>query len=412
MRSVQRMIGALCWLAIAVPMRCAAIAAPEPPVPTIVRLGEQQPVFSWASMRCETWDVPDTPARAWRDAAGTVHLLASHLRNRAMIGTDLDHVRQNCRTVYEGGAQDAPQLYDDRSWIASSYALGPVVYALVHNEFHGHLRRDLCPSGVYLRCWSNSLTLVTSHDGGYSFAHLAPPHHLVAAPPYRYVGNGDHRTGYFNPSNIVARDGYYHAFFWAEAEGEQRRGACLMRTPQLADPGAWRAWDGHDFTVRFIDAYAEPTTDGTRHSCAPVAEGRLTSSVSSLTLDRASGRYIALMATERPVPGDGAVTGIFAAGSTDLVHWSEPRLVWRAGLLFKYRCGDDVVFYPSLLDPISPSRNFEDAGERAYIYFTDLHLQSCHIDTDRDLVRVPVDIRWTHAGLERATGEAALTANP
>ncbi len=225
-----------------------------------------------------------------------------------------------------------------------------------------------------------------------------PPYHLVAAPPYRYRGDGDHRTGYFNPSNIVARDGYYYAFFWAEAEGAQRRGACLMRSPSLEDPGAWRAWDGRGFTIRFVDAYAETATDAAQHVCAPVAEGKLTSFISSLTLHRDSGDYIALMATERPGPGDVATTGIFAAGSTDLVHWSEPQLVWSTGLLFKFQCADDVIFYPSLLDPASPSRNFEDASERAYIYLTNIHLQSCRIGADRDLVRVPVEIRWSGPG--------------
>ncbi len=399
-RSVRRKVCALCCLlSAAAPIYRAASAATEPPVPMVVRLDAQQPVFSWASMRCESWDIPDAPARAWRDAKGAVHLLVSHIRNRAMVGTDLDHLRQDCRTVYQGGAQDAPRLYDDRSWIASPYTLdGSAVYALVHNEFHGHLRRDLCPAGIYLRCWSNSVTAVISHDGGHSFAHAAPPYHLVAAPPYRYPGGGDHRTGYFNPSNIVVRDGYYYAFFWAEAEGAQRRGACLMRSASLADPRAWRAWDGREFTIRFIDAYVEVATDAAQHVCAPVAEGRLTSSISSVTLHRGSGAYIALMATERPGPGGAAVTGIFATGSTDLIHWSEPQLVWRAGLLFKYLCDDAVVFYPSLLDPASPSSNFEDAGDHAYIYFTDIHLQSCRIGPDRDLVRVPVEIRWSSPG--------------
>jgi hypothetical protein len=401
---VKRIICAL-WalLSAVVPARSTV---PEPPVPTIVRLGPQQPVFTWTAMRCETWDIPDTSARAWRDAKGMVHLLASHTSNRAMVGADLDHVRPDCRAVYQGGNQDAPQLYDDRSWIASPYAVdGSTVYALVHNEFHGHLRPALCPSGVYLRCWSNSLTLVRSEDGGFSFAHAVPPRHFVAAPPYRYAGDSSHRTGYFNPSNIVRRDGFYYAFFWAEAAGAQRRGACLMRTARLDDPRAWRGWNGADFTIRFADAYADTVTDAAAHVCSPVAEGRLTSPISSLTLDRASGAYVALMATERPAqPGGAAVTGIFAAGSSDLIHWSEPTLVWQSGLLFKYQCAENVVFYPALLDPTSPSRNFEDTGARSYIYLIDIHLDSCRIGADRDLVRVPVEIRLSDA----AAGAAHL----
>ena len=51
-----------------------------------------------------------------------------------------------------------------------------------------------------------------------------------------------------------------------------------------------------------------------------------------------------------------------------------------------------VVFYPSLLDPQSPSRNFEDTGDHAYIYLTDIHPEACHIGTNRDLLRIPVAI--------------------
>src|SRR5260370_9067253 len=143
------MIGALGWLvSAAVQTRGAAPVAADPPVPTIIRLGVEQPVFAWTSMRCETWDIPDTPARAWRDAKGAVHLVASHISNRAMVGADLDHLRQVCRTVYQGSAQDSPQLYDDRSWIASPYTLDDnVVYALVPTQFHGHLRHMCVPSG-------------------------------------------------------------------------------------------------------------------------------------------------------------------------------------------------------------------------------------------------------------------------
>jgi hypothetical protein len=110
---------------------------------------------------------------------------------------------------------------------------------------------------------------------------------------------------------------------------------------------------------------------------------------------RSSGRYIALMATERaPAPGQPPVTGIFASDSRDLIQWSEPTLLWRAELLFKFTCGaSDPVFYPALIDPKSPSRNFEDIDDRGFIYLTDLHLEGCRLGADRDLVRIPVALR-------------------
>jgi hypothetical protein len=375
---------------------CSAVLGMEPAAPIIEIAGPDESVFAWRDMRCDTWDIPDAPGRAWRDAEGNVHLLASHLINRAMVGRDLDHVRHDCHTIYRGGERDAPELYDDRSWIASPYTTdGRTVFALVHNEFQGHLRPSLCASGTYPDCWRNSLTLITSQDGGLSFSHAVPPQQLVASPPYRYSGELGRRSGYFNPSNIVFRDGFYYAFFWAEAEGAQRRGACLMRTATLADPAAWRGWDGHEFAVAFVDPYRFAPGEAARHVCAPVAEGRLSSFIASLTRLRASGLYLALVATERPArPGGSPVTGIFAAVSADLLHWSEPSLIRETGVLFKFDCASgDPLFYPVLLDPTTTSRNFEDSAERAFLYFTRLHLDHCRLGPDRDLVRVPVVIR-------------------
>ena len=49
--------------------------------------GPPQTVFSWAKDRCEDLDIPDLPARAFRDAQGRVQLIAAHYINRRFIGT-------------------------------------------------------------------------------------------------------------------------------------------------------------------------------------------------------------------------------------------------------------------------------------------------------------------------------------
>jgi hypothetical protein len=362
---------------------------------TLRQTGPAQTVFSWKTMRCETWDVPDVPARAWRDARGKIHLLASNTSNREMVGPDLDHVRQDCRVVFKANEADDPSRWDDRGWISGVWTTdGSDVYALIHNEFHGHLRPALCPSRVYERCWWNTVTEVVSHDGGISFARPTPPWQYVAGLPYRYKGDLGHRVGYFQPSNIIKKDGEWYAFIWAEAERAQHRGVCLMRSLDVSDRRAWRAWDGHDFTVRFLDPYIDEVKAPERHVCAPIAEGVLTSFVSSVTLHRPSGLYVALMATVRsPRPGAAPVSGIFAATSPDLLHWSAPSLVRETPLLFKFGCGDShAAAYPALLDPLSTSRNFEDMGDRAYLYLSDLHPSDCKLGPDRDLVRIPVAV--------------------
>src|SRR5256885_138477 len=102
-------IGAFIAACTLVCMTAQSLTAPatQPTQLVIVRAGPIEPVFTWQTMRCEEWDVPDSPARAWRDAQGRIHLLAAHLTNRTMTGPDLDHLQQDCRVVFKGGAQDA-----------------------------------------------------------------------------------------------------------------------------------------------------------------------------------------------------------------------------------------------------------------------------------------------------------------
>ncbi|PWC90896.1 hypothetical protein TSH100_02465 [Azospirillum sp. TSH100] len=371
-------------LALAVGM----VAAPTQAL-TIRTSGEPETVTSWQRDACTESDAPDTPARAFRDANGTVHLIASHSTARALTGPSLDAVRPNCRVIFQGHGRDDPRLNDDRSWISSFYTPdGSTVFALVSNEFHGQKRRALCPSGEYMRCWRNSITSAVSSDGGASFRlSAAPPNHSVATLPYPYGGDVGQRTGYFAPSNIVRNGGHWYAFLWAERFGAQQRGACLMQTDNLADPQSWRGWDGKSYSVRFVHE-AGAGDPPNAHVCAPVAPDILQGTVRSVVRHRASGLFIATLAMTR----DGR-TGIWTTTSRDLVSWSKPELLWTTPLLFRYGCGDAAAFdYPALLDPASQSRNFEDVGNSAYVYMTRLNLDKCRITWNRDLVRMRVEI--------------------
>ncbi|WP_448187873.1 hypothetical protein [Azospirillum sp. sgz301742] len=340
-----------------------------------------QVVFDWKTQACEPWDVPDAPARAWRGADGQVRLLATHYRARLMAGPSLDTLKHDCRIVFQADHDAAPEHFDDMGWLVSPYTLdGRTVHALVHNEFHGHLRPALCPSKRYASCWWNSVTATVSTDGGRSFA---PPRY-VAGLPYRYQGDLGHRAGLFSPSSIVEREGWYYAMLFAEPFGAQKRGVCLMRTRDLADAASWRAWNGKGFTTAFADPYAD-AADPAAHVCAPLP--KLLGTVTSLVRHRSSGLYVALMQGGKP-------GGVWAATSADLTNWSEPRLVWEAPPAFAPDCNSRYAYdYPALLDPASPSRNFEDIGETAFLYLTRDALNGCKPGTERDLVRLPVTIR-------------------
>lgn len=355
-------------------------------------------MYEWQSMRCEDWDIPDSAARAWRDSQGRVHLIASHTNNRTMSGLSLDELHHDCRVSYRGAQRDQPARHDDRGWVASTYTPdGRHVFALIHNEFHGHRRPALCPAQAYMKCWRNSVTLALSNDGGLSFSHAANTDHFVAGLPYPYTGAEGQHTGYFAPSNILFRDGYYYAFLWTETYRAQNRGACLMRTPDLADARAWRAWDGSSFAIAFADAENETVDDDTRHVCAPVGTGRLIATVSSVMRHKPSGLYIAMMAARQP-PGDTRKpTGIYYATSPDLIDWSPPVLLRAVPVLQPNGCSDTQSFYyPSLIDPDSSSRNFEDTDDRAYLYLTKIYLDNCKVGMKRDLVRLPVVISARH----------------
>jgi hypothetical protein len=357
---------------------------------TLSASGAPETVVSWRRDACDQRDVPDTPARAFRDADGKVHLIASYAKARALSGDQLTTVRPDCAVIYQGRERDDPGLNDDRSWISSFYTLdGRTVFALVSNEFHGQKRRELCPSGEYMRCWRNSITEAVSTDGGRRFKPVAePPAHTVATLPYPYAGDVGRRTGYFAPTNIIRHDDYWYAFVWAERYKAQARGACLLRTDNLADPQAWRAWDGAGFSVRFADGARGEVERPESHTCKPVAPNVLGGTVRSLAVHQASGLVIATFAMTR----DGE-TGMWASVSRDLVSWEDPQLIWSAPLLFRHGCGDAAAFdYPALLDPTSASRNFDDVGGSPYLYMTRLNLADCKVTWDRDLVRLPVRI--------------------
>lgn len=343
--------------------------------------GQVEVVFRYKVDACDSRDIPDAPARAFRDAAGRVHLYAPHDVNRGMTGASLDTVKPDCRVAYQGGERDDPAAFDDRAWLAAfATEDGRIVHALVHNEYQGHRRRGLCPSGKYMECWTNSITAAISTDGGATFRRVDG---LVAVLPYRYRGDLGHHAGYFNPSNIVRKDGYYYTLVFAVRHEAQKGGACLLRTDRPEDPSSWRAWDGKDFTVRFMDPY-RTADDPARHVCAPLAG--LGAPVSSVVRHGPSGLFVATMAAVRP---EGM--GVFLATSPDLIHWSPAKLALPLTISGKQDCSEAAAWnYPSLLDPTSRSRTFETVGNTAYLYLTRFNLADCKLGMDRDLVRVPV----------------------
>jgi hypothetical protein len=357
---------------------------------TVALQGNAEPVFRWTTDRCAADDFPDAPARAFRTADG-VRLIVANVDARALAGPSLARLRRICEIVHAGGGKDDPGAYDDRVRLGAFWTVdGRSVYALADAAFLGHLRAGIC-RGEARQCWRNAIVELVSIDGGRRFGPAGAPPALVAGLPFKFDSRAGRPTGLFSPSNIVALDRWLHAFVFAEASGAQKRGACLLRTDRLADPAAWRAWNGSAFAVRFADPYRGDVADPAAHACAPLPG--ITTPITSLVRHAASGRFIALTTTTRERDGR-RVSGVWAIESADLIRWSDPKLVVELPLTTGFGCDQKAAWaHPSLIDPDSVSPSFDTVGQRAQLYLTRNNIADCRLTTNRDLMRYPVELR-------------------
>lgn len=357
----------------------------QPPPGLLLEIsGEPEPAIEGA--RCEVSDIPDSPARAIRLASGEVQLYATHYQNRVESGPDLLHLRRGCQVVLEGARNDDPAAFDDRAWIAAPWtADGRTIWAVLHNEFQGHLRPAGCPTKRYVDCWYNALTEAVSRDGGRTFQR-APGRALVAALPYRHdqVELGHH--GYFNPSNIVTLDGAQYMTAFATRAGVQREGNCLLRTTEPGSPQSWRGWNGTAFQVEFVDPYVQQVPPET-HVCTPIGQGAMRWQVTSLVRHQPTGLFIAI------TMNGGRGGGFYYSTSPDLLRWSGPARLISATGPSTWTCNDSPpLAYPSLLDPASEDRSFETVGPNPVLFATRFNPKDCRTGMDRELLRWPVRI--------------------
>lgn len=340
-------------------------------------------LFDWQSDRCERWDIADTPARAWRDTHGEVHLLAGAETSRASVGDALSlSMTRDCAPRLSSVHDPDPANRDDRLWIASVFTQdGARVEALIHAEYHGHRHDGRCASDRYMPCWRNAILAAQSMNGGRTFAVAQKP---VATLPYRYNPAQSGRSGYFNPSNMFVHNGWLYAYFFAESYEAQKRGVCVMRRPIEGGPENWRFWDGQNFGGRFADPYREPVADPALHVCRPLPGLR---SVLSSVL-RQGDRFLAVTPMKARTEDGRLVSGIWALQSHDLLHWENPRLLIAAPLLWRRDCGIPfAVAYPSLLNPHSPSRMFDTAQADFWLTYVRIALNTaCKALPQRDLV--------------------------
>lgn len=355
-------------------------------------VGPAQTVFDPARDACDGHDVPDAPLRAFRDDTGAIRAFGLHFENRRMRGPSLLALKPECPVVFRGNGHGDPARYDDRSWIAATWTDdGRTINGLVHHEFQAHRHAGRCRLPDYLPCWWNSVLGAGSRDGGATFTLNARP--VVAATPFRSeIGQGRHR-GFFNPSNIVGHRGGHYALIgttgWSPAEGgsDQPGGVCLFRAADLAR-GDWRAFDGQGFGARFPDPYGTERR-GKPARCQPLAP--FPAPVGSVVKHRGSGLFLAVFQAKAGMPdglgGQYRQSGIYTATSRDLLRWSPPDLLMETRTLYDDPCGADVLrSYPVLIDEQAKGRNFDDSGDVAWLFLSEIRITGCDYSPERKLV--------------------------
>jgi len=362
--------------------------------------GPRVAVFDTARSSCELIDIPDAPARAFRDFKGTVHLVSSHYVMRASLGPTLDTVKHNCEVAYRSAHDANPAHFDDATWLDSFYSIdGQWVVALGHMEYHGWEHPGECSTTVYTAaCWYNADTFHFSADGGYHFWSLEPPSNYVLSLPYKYdVNQGP--EGYSIDTNIVKVGHWYYAMVtdwpWPPNCGQGTNPPCLVqfggspiRTADITDPASWRGWDGKQFSVSFADPYPGPVHNPEAHVYTPVPWMYY---VNALNYHPASGLFVATLFD--PWNTAYGPPGAYLSTSPDLVHWSTPTLlVTVADLLAKEPAGNWSYAYFSLLDPNSKDDNFSTIGDDAYLYY--VRSDDNHGPYVRVLFRQKIKLTW------------------
>lgn len=384
---MKRMSPILCGLILVAVS--AAQSNPEPSAPQAsgktrtvrgVLQGPRTVVFDTAKNSCELIDIPDAPARAFRDYKGTVHLVASHYKVRQSLGPTLLTAKHSCDVAYNSAHDPNPADYNDSTWLDSFYSLdGKRIVALGHMEYHGWEHKGMCHTQDYNACWYNADTFHLSDDGGYHFESFKAPANYLVGLPFKYeIDKGP--EGYSVDTNIVKAGRWYYAMTtdwpWppnCTAEDGPHRclvpfGGSPIRTSNLLDVSSWRGWNGKDFSVSFVDPYLGPVKHPEAHVYTPVPYMYY---VNGINIYEPAHLFVATLWD--PWNTAYGPEGLYLSTSTDLINWSVPTLVvTQAQLLAKEPKGNWSYAYFSLLDPRSNDANFSSLGGRAYVYYVRL----------------------------------------
>lgn len=306
-------------------------------------------------------DLPDTPARAFVGAGGVTNVVAVDSTSRLSVGPSLFTTTRDCAIVWNSTLSPDPAVYASDEFLDATYAFGNgTVVALLHDEYPGAnfaKQGANCTHKGWPACWTVSLSLAVSHDGGRSWAHAAPPPaNLVAAVPYPYEDSAT-IFGWGDMGGIVRdpRDGWFYVTMYNRmTKGLQTNGTCVMRTRSLLDPASWRGWDGEGFTVPFVSAYGLAPGSEAAHICTvlDVAMFPPPCVMYGVTWSVYLERFVATLNCWPIAEPMRANYTVYWSTSADMVHWDGMRELLQPDA----PPHTNMITYPSLIDASAPGR--------------------------------------------------------
>ncbi len=396
---------------VAVIPAAAAIAGAE----EIVFAGDFNPnTGSYSGDSCAFLDLPDTPARAFKDGAGNIQLLSTFpaytgntysafVGNFRMIGPDFNTLKRDCVSgpvLVPTPDADLTKLLGSE-WMGGPYRIPGTdkVYTLVHTEISP-------PGCTSPQCTFYAITASASTDGGKKYTH--PSNYKAAVPPYAIPTANNVPSGIDGPSNIIrGPDGKYYAFVKAIPYPSQPAGACLLRADDISSLNpVWKMWDGTGFNTAMDGTKAcKVLTADSVYGLGPFDVG-----VSTVAWSTYFGKYLAVgdygQWTDLDENGSNEklLNGAYYWLSDDLITWGKPKLIGSFAKFFyssvppaglPLLAGGTQILYPSLIDHGSGDPNFTTVGPSAYLYFA---IQDDPAVLTKRLARVPVTFLAAGAG--------------
>lgn len=379
---------------LAVGLLTTALTQAQIMYPGDVTTGAKEVVFDYSTDACSATNSMDGGANAFRDAAGKINLIVPNHDQYRITGPDFDNLTPDCANgqIFTSDSDPSQANHNYKEWMSVPYTTdGVTLYGLVHNEYHGYDFAGQCGHADVLKCWYNSVTSVYSTDSGKSYTHNTAPSHLVASIPYEYDKDFGYRQGAFAPSNIIKHksNGYYYAFFNTEERGLQEGGLVAMRTNDLSDPTSWRMYDGSGFNTQNLNPYLNNNYDTSQY-VFHVING--TKGVGGVYYSTYFEKYI-MVAHSKYEIGGVMTEGMCYMLSEDLVTWGTKKMIYPVNQSVNSSTNNsawDYGAYPSIIDHSDTTRNFEEIGQSAYLYYVKWNNTSNPGDPDRDLVRIPI----------------------